>query len=67
MDRYRLEYEMKRRHISRDELCQAIGMSRTSFYRKCTGKSDFTLTEINKITHFLGVSPDGIFFNIEVS
>lgn len=67
MDRYKLEYEMKKRHISQDTLCREVGMSRSAFYRKCSGKSDFTLTEINKITKFLGVSPDGIFFNVEVS
>ena len=67
MDRYKLEYEMKRRHISQAKLCSAIGMSRSAFYRKISGKSDFTLSEINAITDYLGVSPEGIFFPSKVS
>ncbi|MGI6117797.1 MAG: helix-turn-helix domain-containing protein [Bilifractor sp.] len=67
MDRYKLEYEMKRKNISQEKLCEAIGMSRSAFYRKCSGVSDFTLTEINKICDYLNVSPMGIFFTEEVS
>ena len=46
MDRYKLEYEMKRRGVTVENLCENIGMSRSAFYRKCRGTSEFTLTEI---------------------
>ena len=68
MDRYKLEYEMKKRGITVDALCEAVGMSRSAFYRKCKGSSEFTLSEINGIVEFLGLgSPIGIFFAEEVS
>ncbi len=62
MDRYKLEYEMKRRGVTVENLCENIGMSRSAFYRKCRGTSEFTLTEIQKIVENLGLdSPMGIF------
>lgn len=68
MDKYRLEYEMKKRNISKEKLCQQICMSRSAFYRKCNGESEFTLSEIQAIIDYLGVkSPIGIFFKDEVS
>ena len=68
MDRYKLQYEMKVRGITVDMLCEAIGMSKTAFYRKCNGKSEFTQSEIQKIVDYLGLeSPMGIFFVEKVS
>ena len=68
MDRYKLEYEMKRRGDTVENLCENIGMSRSAFYRKCRGTSEFTLTEIQKIVENLGLdSPMGIFFTEKVS
>ena len=68
MDRYKLEYEMKRRGLTVENLCENIGMSRSAFYRKCRGTSEFTLTEIQKIVENLGLdSPMGIFFTEKVS
>lgn len=68
MDRYKLEYEMKRRGVTVENLCENIGMSRSAFYRKCRGTSEFTLTEIQKIVENLGLeSPMGIFFTEKVS
>lgn len=67
MDRYKLEYEMKRRGVTVENLCENIGMSRSAFYRKCRGTSEFTLTEIQKIVENLGLdSPMGIFFTEKV-
>ena len=61
MYRYKLEYEMKRRGVTVENLCENIGMSRSAFYRKCRGTSEFTLTEIQKIVENLGLdSPMGI-------
>lgn len=59
-----LEYEMKIRRVGKDELCEELGISRTAFYRKCNGKSEFKQSEILKIVHFLGVTNlEAIFFD----
>jgi transcriptional regulator with XRE-family HTH domain len=59
---------MKRRGVTVENLCENIGMSRSAFYRKCRGTSEFTLTEIQKIVENLGLdSPMGIFFTEKVS
>ena len=63
MDKYKLEYEMKKRKISQEELCKKIHISRSAFYRKCNGLSEFTQSEIQAIIDFLELeSPMGIFF-----
>ena len=68
MDKYKLEYEMKKRKISQEELCKKIHISRSAFYRKCNGLSEFTQSEIQAIIGFLGLeSPMGIFFAEKVS
>lgn len=68
MDKYKLEYEMKKRKISQEELCKKIHISRSAFYRKCNGLSEFTQSEIQAIIDFLGLeSPIGIFFTEKVS
>lgn len=68
MDKYKLEYEMKRRNVSKEELCKEVHISRSAFYRKCNGKSEFTQREIQAIIDYLGItSPMGIFFIEKVS
>lgn len=68
MDKYKLEYEMKKRKISQEELCKKIHISRSAFYRKCNGLSEFTQSEIQAIIDFLELeSPMGIFFVEKVS
>lgn len=68
MDKYKLEYEMKTRGITIECLCKNIGMSRSAFYRKCNGISEFTQSEIQKIVDYMKLgSPMGIFFNDNVS
>lgn len=68
MDRIRLEYEIKRRGKTVDELCRAIAISKSAYYRKCKGTSEFTQGEIQKIVDFLGLdTPMGIFFTEKVS
>ena len=63
MDKYKLEYEMKKRGITIKKLCYDIGISRSAFYRKCNGYSEFTQGEIQKIVDYIGLSsPMGIFF-----
>lgn len=68
MDKFKLEYEMKSKGITQEDLCNAINMSRSAFYRKCNGLSEFTQGEIQEIIDYLGLeSPMGIFFPNKVS
>lgn len=63
MDHIRLEYEMKRKGVSIAELCKALNMSRTAFYRKSRGMSEFNRAEILAIVDYLELStPMDIFF-----
>jgi len=63
VDKFKLEYEMKKRNVSQEKLCKAIHMSRSAFYRKCNGISEFTQSEMQAIIDYLGLSsPMGIFF-----
>lgn len=68
MDKYKLEYEMKSRGITIERLCHDLKMSRSAFYRKCNGISEFTQSEIQNIVDYIGLdSPMGIFFTEKVS
>ena len=68
MDKYKLEYVRKRKGFSVEDLCTAIGMSKTAYYRKCNGTSEFTQSEIVSICETLELdSPMGIFFAAQVS
>lgn len=63
MDRKKFEAEMKKRGIKINKMCEILNMSRSAFYRKRNGISEFTLGEIQKIVEVLGLeSPIGIFF-----
>lgn len=58
-----LEYEMKRKGKSISDMCQMLEISRTAFYRKRNGISEFTQSEIKKIVDYLDLkSPVEIFF-----
>lgn len=68
MNKARLEYEMNLRHVSKSDMRAMLGISRSAFYRKCNGESEFTQSEIQKIVDFLNLdSPMGIFFTEKVS
>lgn len=68
MDKFKLEYEIKSRGITIDKLCADIHMSRSAFYRKCKGSTQFTQGEIQNIVDYLDLdSPMGIFFTEKVS
>ncbi|MDY4835456.1 MAG: helix-turn-helix transcriptional regulator [Frisingicoccus sp.] len=68
MNKYKLEYEMKSRGITVGKLCEDLEISRSAFYRKCNGISEFTQSEIQNIVDYLGLSsPMGIFFEDKVS
>ena len=63
MNKALLEYKMKERGKSISDMCSMLGISRSAFYRKCNGKSEFTQSEIQKIVEFLDLdSPVEIFF-----
>ena len=68
MDRVELEIAMKRKGISYEKLSEIIGISRSAFYRKMKGQSEFTQGEIQRIVDALELdSPMGIFFATKVS
>lgn len=68
MNKVRLEYEMKLKNVTISDMCSVLGCSRSAFYRKCNGISEFTQSEIQTIIDYLGLkSPMGIFFDAEVS
>lgn len=68
MNRYKLELEMKKKGITINKMCQHLGISRSAFYRKCRGISEFTQGEIQKIVEYLQLdSPVEIFFEKKVS
>lgn len=68
MNKYKLEYEMKSQGITVGKLCKDLKISRSAFYRKCNGISEFTQSEIQNIVDYLGLSsPMEIFFEDKVS
>lgn len=68
MDKARLMFEMNKRGVAILDMCKALSMSRSAFYRKCNGTSEFTQSEIQKIVDILDLqSPMGIFFAEKVS
>lgn len=63
MNRALLIYKMCENEKNISDMCDMLGISRSAFYRKCNGKSEFTLSEIKKIIDFLKLdSPVEIFF-----
>lgn len=63
-----LDYEMRKKGYTRETLAKKIGISRSAFYRKCNGKTEFTLAEIKAIADVLELKNVGdIFFAEKVS
>ena len=63
-----LEYEMKIRNISKDDMRTALEISRSAYYRKCNGISEFTEGEMQAMRGLLGNDAViRIFFGDEVS
>lgn len=68
MNKVLLEYELKRRGLTITELCDKLDISRSTYYRKVKGDSEFTQKEIQEIMSFLNLdSPMDIFFANKVS
>lgn len=56
-----LEYEMKQNgYNKKDEFGKALGISKSAFYRKTHGLSEFTRDEIEKIIAILNLSEEKI-------
>jgi len=65
-----LKAEMVRKDKSVDQLCAAIGISRTAWFRKVGGTSQFTQGEIQALRHELDLDDQQImviFFDDKVS
>ena len=54
--------------LSINQICEQLGMSRSAFFRKRKGETEFTWSEIEKLIDILGLkSPVPVFFKEKVS
>lgn len=70
MDCNELKAQMVRKGFNVDFIAVKIGISRSAFYRKLNGSSEFDREEISKISELLELQPKdvyNIFFAKEVS
>lgn len=70
MNARELKAQMIRRDIDVDSMCKALGICRTSWFRKITGKTLFTQGELSDIREILDLDDQqvmDIFFSKEVS
>lgn len=70
MNSRELKAQMIRVGKSVDDLCTALGISRSAWFRKVNGESQFTQGEINGLRFELELNDQqtiSIFFNNEVS
>ena len=70
MNSRELKAQMIRKGKTADQLCAAMGISRSAWFRKVSGDSEFTQGEICKLRGLLGLDDHQtaeIFFDPEVS
>ena len=70
MNSRELKAQMIRNGKSVDDLCTALGISRSAWFRKVNGESQFTQGEINGLRFELSLDDQqtiNIFFNSQVS
>ena len=70
MNSRELKAQMVRKDKTADQLCAAIGISRSAWFRKISGDNEFTQSEINSIRHELELDDQqtrSIFFSDEVA
>ena len=71
MNQQKLSEKMKEKNISVYQMYTILGISKSAFYRKCKGITEFKLNEIKKICDVLGLQSsderDTIFFTEKVS
>ena len=64
----RLKLAMDKKGVTDKMMYTQLGISRSAFYRKCRGITEFTQSEIQRIVDYLQLeSPMGIFFDEKVS
>lgn len=51
---------LARTNKTKTELAEDLGMSRTAFYSKMYGPSEFTLSEAGNLAKILGISTDSM-------
>lgn len=49
MDKLKLEFLLKKRNIDRNDLMRLQDWSSTTYYRKMSGESDWTIAEVNNL------------------
>ena len=54
MNEERLREVMREKGITVVKMCREIGISRKAFWSKCTGRTEFTQSEIAKIVELVG-------------
>lgn len=70
MNTKELKVAMIRKDMNVDRLCNAIGISRSAWFRKVCGESEFTQGEINTMRHELDLDDEqviNIFFTDEIA
>lgn len=68
MNKALLRYEMERKGISIEKMVELLGISRSAFWKKCNGISEFRQSEIQRIIEVLELkNPMEVFFAEEVS
>lgn len=68
MNKALLRYEMDRHKISTERMAAELGISRSSFWKKCNGISEFKQSEIKTMIELLDLDdPAAVFFADEVS
>ena len=68
MNKQKLEERMQQCKVSKKQAYERLKISRSAFYRKLNGISEFTLQEIRELMSMLNLkSADEIFFDKEVS
>ena len=70
MNSKELKVQMIRKDKTVDQLCAALGISRSAWFRKVSGESEFTQGEITGLRFELDLDDEQtgiIFFNREVS
>lgn len=66
MNKSKLQVKMLEENITVEEVCRACGFSKTAFYRKLNGQSEFTQREITAIKKLLNLDLEttGQIFNL---
>lgn len=68
MDKELLDRAIDESGLNITQICEKLGISRSAFFRKRTGESEFTWSEIEKLVNILGLrSPVPVFFKEKVS